>query len=168
MSDRKFELIPLLETSLDRQLRWIGAADTRISLILPLATAMLGTLAALSPSYASWHVGLAICSSAAAGLLVLSIIFVALACFPRTEGPKGSTVFFGGISNLSIEQFQHSMKGMTTEQYETDLILQCHRNAEIAAAKFRWVQKALAFLLLAALPWAISIFLLYVASNDPA
>lgn len=53
------------ETELDRLLGWVRAAESRLALILPLSTAMLGTLAVLLPSASKWTVAGGIAASCA-------------------------------------------------------------------------------------------------------
>jgi hypothetical protein len=155
--------IDYFEKNLARQLAWIQAADTRLSLVLPLSTAMLGTLAVLAPAADNWPIGAAIFASFAVILLSLSIVFCACAAFPRTHGPKGSMIFFGGIAQREAEQYQHAAKSLSDEDYVDNLARQCRANAQIAAAKYTWVKRGLASLFLATLPWALSVYFLYAA-----
>jgi hypothetical protein len=156
--------INTLEKILDRQLAWISRADARMSLVLPLATAMLGALAALAPAPANWEILPAILSSISAILIVLAIIFSSLACFPRTEGPKSSNIFFNGIAGHEAGQYRNIMCEISEDEYIDDKCRQCHRNAQIAKSKFEWIQKALASLFLSVIPWIITVYLLYKAN----
>jgi len=153
--------ISTLEIILDRQLTWVGRADTRISLILPLATAMLGVLAALAPEPCKWNILPAILASISAILILLAIIFSALACFPRTAGPKSSNIFFNGIAGREPEQYKKIMSDVSEDDYFDDICRQCHRNAQIAKIKIEWIQKALASLLISVIPWIVTVYLLY-------
>ena len=122
---------------------------------------MLGALAVLAPRISSWPVFSAIASSYAVIFLVLSIIFAAIASFPRTTGPKASLIYFGGIAALDLEQFSSATNSLTRDDYISDLIKQCHRNAQIAQRKYAWVQRSMACLFISSCPWAISLFELY-------
>ncbi len=155
------QLIDLLEKELNRLLLWIQSVETRMSWVLPLSTAMLGALAVLAPTYTKWTILPAIMSVFAVLFLALSITFSALSSFPRTTGPKGSLIFFGGIVSRELEQYIKAVNGLTKEEYIKDLTQQCHRNAQVAERKFTWIQRALGCLFLSAAPWAISIYLLY-------
>ena len=146
---------------LDRLLGWVRAAESRLALVLSLSTAMLGVLAALAPTASHWTVGAAVSAAFAAFFLLLSIAFAAFASFPRTTGPKGSLVYFGGISARDLPQYQEAIKSRTPEADLADLLGQCHRNAQIAERKYSWIQRSMACLFIAALPWAVSLFLLY-------
>ena len=153
--------IDYLEKELSRILSWIQVADSRIALVLPLSTGMLGAIAVLAPAIKLWSASSAIASSFAIFFLVLSLVFCAFASFPRIDGPKGSVIFFGGIVTRELEQFKSSVKSLDEEMYSDDLISQCHINAQIANIKFTWVRRAMGSLFISFLPWAISVFLLY-------
>ncbi len=153
----------VLEKELSRLLAWIQAAETRIGLVLPLSTAMLGVLAVLAPTFSKWTIFPAIMSAFSVLLLVLSVAFSALASFPRTSGPKGSLIYFGGIASMELEQYQEVSKKLDLDEYIDDLIKQCHRNAQIAERKYGWIRRALGCLFISAVPWALSVYLLYSA-----
>jgi len=150
-----------MEAQLTRLLDWVRAAESRLALVLPLSTAMLGALAVLAPASSQWSVSAAISAAFAAFFLVLSIAFTALASFPRTTGPKRSLIHFGGIVSRDLMQYEAEVKSITSDQYVDDLIRQCHRNAQIAERKYAWVQRSMACLFIAALPWVIALFTLY-------
>jgi len=149
------------EAELARLLEWVRAAESRLALVLPLSTAMLGALAVLAPTASKWTMVSGIAASFAALLLVLSIAFAACASFPRTTGPRGSLIYFGGITDRELKQYKNEVKSMTAESYLEELIRQCHRNAQIAERKYAWVQRSMACLFLAALPWFGALFTLY-------
>lgn len=153
--------IDYLEKELLRLLAWIQVADTRIVFVLPLSTAMLGMLAALAPKITNWSTLSILMVVFSVIFLVISIACLAFATFPRTDGPKGSMIFFIGISNKSREQFRDDVDSFTEEKYIQDLSDQCHINATIADAKFSWVKRSLIFLFLSSTPWFISVYLLY-------
>lgn len=153
--------IKQLEYILDKQLGWIAAADTRLSLILLISTAMLGSMAVHAPKPSSWTILMAIPTSFAIFFLCLSIIFSACASFPRTSGTKGSLIFFDGINSRDINQFISAITSAQESDFREDLIRQCHINAQIALSKFIWVKRGLSSLFFAMPPWALSIYALY-------
>lgn len=154
--------VSFLEKNLARQLAWIAVADSKISFVFAIDMALLGVLAALSPKQAAdWTVATAVFGALAAVACGASLALLSVASFPRTRGPKGSLLFFGGISKRDSSQFKESACELTTEAYLDDLCAQCHRNAEIAESKFAWVQRALLALYLSIAPWAVAVYLLY-------
>lgn len=150
-----------LQYILDKQLGWIAAADLRLSLVLPLSTAMLGALAMYATKPSSWILMTGIPAAFAIFFLCMSIIFCACASFPRTDGTKGSLVFFGGIVSRNISQFQVAAKAVQMSDLQYDLIDQCYINAQIASTKFMWVKRGMASMLAAMLPWAFALYQFY-------
>lgn len=158
--------IEFLERNLARQLTWIAAADSRSSFILAIDTGMLGLLAAVSPKSASaWTVAPAVFAAFAGALSLTSLIALSLASFPRTRGPKGSLIFFGGIAKLEASEYRTAACDLSTEAYIDELCAQCHRNAEIADLKFVWVRRSLLALYLSVMPWCLALYLLYTRAG---
>lgn len=101
-------------------------------------------------------------TASVAGLLLLcSIAALAGATFPRTRGPKRSLLYFGGITSYDSEAYLQQLLAESTDQYLADLARQCHRNAEIAAAKFHLLRLALFALFCSVVPWLIAVAGLY-------
>ena len=156
------QLIAVLEANLTRHLHWIGAADSKAAFAFTMDTAMLGVLAAVAPqTSAAWSIPPAIAASFAAALLLASLLFVSISAFPRTEGPKGSLIYFGGVSGRDLAKFKGELRALTDDGYLDDLASQCHRNAEIATRKYRWVQRSLLSMYMSVLPWAVALCLLF-------
>lgn len=153
--------IDYLEKELARLLDWIKSADTRISLILPLTTAMLGTIAALTPAYSKWTWCIGLSVSVSVVLLVCSLVSISMALFPRTNGPVNSMIFFGGIQTRTLEEFRGEVSNFDEDEYKNDLINQCYINSKIASSKFKWVKKSLIFLMLSSLPWFYTVYVLF-------
>ena len=154
-----------LQYILDKQLGWIASADSRLSLILPLSTAMLGALAAYATNLGVWTLTAGIPAAFAIFFLCLSIIFCACASFPRTTGTKGSLMFFEGIVSRDLSQYSSAVKSAQKGDLQDDLIQQCHINAQIASRKFVWVKRGMASMLIAMLPWAFAIYQFYGMKN---
>lgn len=154
--------ITLLEANLGRQLQWITWSDTKSGFIFTLAAAMVGLLAAVAPDKAAeWSTAQAVSASFAIVASAAALLCLSLAAFPRTDGPKGSFVYCGGIAQREEAEFCQDIVTVTGEEYAQDLARQCHRNAAIACEKFKWVQRALIALYLAVAPWALAVWLLY-------
>jgi hypothetical protein len=119
------ESVDMMEKELSRLLEWIRSADSRLKIVLPLSTAMLGALSLLAPPASQWTVLASITTSFASLFLTLSIAFAALASFPRTAGPKGSLIFFGGIITKDLVQYNVAVREMNMDQYLDDLISVC-------------------------------------------
>jgi len=157
--------IAFLEKEIDLLLGWIKAIERRITLILPLSTTMLGALALLAPKPSEWLVWAGIFSAFAVFFLISSIVCAAISSFPRTDGPKGSLIFFGGIAKKEKEQYKSEIENLSEGKYIEDLIAQCHINAQIAEKKYSWIQKSMACLFFSSLPWSISVYFFYSGTN---
>lgn len=97
--------IALLEANLARQLQWISWSDTKSGFIFTLAAAMVGLLAAVAPDKAAeWSTAQTVSASFAVAAFAAALLFLSLASFPRTGGPKGSMVYCGGISQRDEAQ----------------------------------------------------------------
>lgn len=156
------ERITLLEANLARQLQWIAWSDTKSAFIFSVTAAMVGLLAAASPTgIGTWTTPQAVSASFTVAAAAAAFIFLSLATFPRTDGPKGSLVYCGGVARRDQAQFGDEILKVSIEQYAKDLAAQCHRNAVIACEKFKWIQRAMISLYLAVAPWAVAVWLLY-------
>lgn len=153
--------IHYLEKELERLLNWIQGIESKINLVITLSTAMLGVLAILASEINEWNCEIVLFTSTSTGTLLLGLIFIALASFPRTKGPTGSLIYFGEIQDLELDVYDKKVRELDEEKYVNDLIKQCHRNAQIATIKYSWVKKSILCLFISAVPWLISIYLLY-------
>ncbi|MEQ1856245.1 MAG: Pycsar system effector family protein [Longimicrobiales bacterium] len=157
MSDR----LDLIDRILGRNLDWVAAADGKVAPILAMDTAMLGVMAALVPSASSWRAVPAIMAGMASICLLVSLICLGAATFPRLHGPKESLVFFGGITTVERSKYVERLLAVPPQEIHEDFAEQVHRNAEIAATKFGFVRTAMVFLFAAIPFWLVAIGLLY-------
>lgn len=150
-----------LEQNLDRQIGWVRASETRLSLILPLGTALFGVIAAkldkvpncwCAVFWASW---ISLC------LVAISILFAAISIFPRTRGPADSVVFFGAIATDSASRYADRIDSIDGASYRADLIRQIHRNSEIAATRYLWMKHSMVALLMSFPFWGFAASALY-------
>jgi len=156
------QLLRTLDSTLARLVRTGAIADSRAGLVISSNIGMLGALAAsLSGSLlhtASAWVWLLLVLTAAA--CVASIAMAALAAFPRPGTQPHSLVFFGSIAAMERDTYFDGLRKVPQVQYADDLADQCHRVAALAALKFRWVRRAMATMMAAALPWLACLELL--------
>lgn len=155
----KTQLSSVLETNLSRQLGWIAASDSKAAFGFAVATGMLGIVSSRIPlAPCHWTLLGAVSTSIAGVLCATALMAIAFATFPRTSGPKGSLLFFGGICQRNVEQYRHAVQALSVEEYIADLADQCHRNAELASIKFTWIQRASMCLLCAAPFWVAALW----------
>ena len=156
-----YKIFDLLDRILNRNLQWISAADSKITPVLAIDTAMLSVLAALVPRASKWHALSASMTAICTLLLIVSIICLFLANFPRTQGPKGSMIFFGGISEYDSQVYVEKITCGVSPELLKDLASQCYRNAEIANQKYIFVSWSIILLFLS-LPFFLpAVSLLY-------
>ena len=131
-----------LEASLGRQLSWISAAESRIALIIPLSTALFGSIALKYSSFSQTPCWIQASHWLTLSLLSASIICASIAIFPRTRGPKSSQIFFGGIASQSSDGFIEAIDETSEDSYRKDLAEQVYINAKIAVVKFTWIRRS--------------------------
>jgi len=147
------------ELNLDRLLEWNSRFDNKVLIIFGISTGMLGLLASIMPQPSDWTLFSTISFACAVVPLSLSFVFLKMALYPDTRAPNGSLLFFGTIAQQTCDKFRERWKSQTQEDYLCDLLEQAHRNAEIISAKFQWFRRAFKVLLLAIIPWAVSVYL---------
>jgi hypothetical protein len=146
---------------LSKQLSWISAADSKVTPMFAINTAMLGVLAASISPIANWTIFRAIITTLSAIPLIASMIFLALVTFPRLSGPKGSNIYFGGITTKSENSYVNDMINIEDDVFLKDILTQTYRNAEIAQSKFNHIKKAMALTFLSLPIWLLAVWLLY-------
>lgn len=156
-------LIDRGEASLDRLLEWIRAVDAKTPVVMAIDTAMLGVIAATAPGPDHFCASTWLWIAVGTASLVVSLSLCALATFPQTKGPEGSLIYFGGIASRSLPGYIEAARSRTKAEHLDDLLKQCHRNAEIAASKFKYVRLALFWLVGGILPWLVAVYTLVAA-----
>lgn len=160
------ELLPILEANLARQLHWIASSDTKAAFIFSLTAAMLGLLAAIAPANPSlWTIAPSITTAFTVVSAIAALVFLSFATFPKTDGPRGSLIYCGGVAQRDALQFSDQIHAISPIAYTKDLATQCHRNAVIATEKFKWIQRSMIALYISIVPWALSLWILYSASK---
>ena len=119
---------------------------------------MLGFLATSASSGPNSVIAI-IFAMAAASLLVLSLIYIYRGTYPRTYGPGGSLVYFGSIAEKDSEEFKKEFLAYDLLDHLNDVLEQIHRNSEILNGKFAELKRAYVCMLIAAIPWTISLYL---------
>ena len=156
-----------VDNILQRNLGWVAAAEAKIGPLLAISTGMLGVIAARVPRFNEWHPLGAILVVTASGLLLGSVLCLGFVLLPRIDGPRGSLVFFEGIASRERDEYVESLLARPTMDVIRDLARQCHRNAEIARTKHKYVRTAALLMLVALLPWLLAIAVLYSSPQRP-
>lgn len=144
----------ILEQTFDRQLGWISGVDRRVGFVFAANVAMLGVLVRVAgTTFTDWLLWTAIAGFCIAG----SLVFLGIAMLPDTDGTDLSKIFFGGISNHGVDQYEAEMRKLTRDEYMTDLASQCHVNARIADRKYRFVKWSMWAMSAAVFFWALAL-----------
>jgi hypothetical protein len=151
------QLLRSQETTLTRLVATGTIADSRSGLVISSNIAMLGALIATLSGAALPKAGpllwpLVVLASTGC---VASISMAALAAFPRPGNRPGSLVFFGSIASMDRDEYFARLRNVAQADFARDLADQCHRVAVLAALKFRWVRRAMATMIAAAVPWLL-------------
>ena len=148
----------IAEANLGRLLDWIGRIDTKSSVVLGVGTAMLALLASLAPSPRIWTLQTVIFGATGAVCPLASLFFVYAANYPRVKGSSTSLNFFGGISSKTFREYAKAFMDASAGDHLSDVLEQCHRNAEIISQKFSALKWAYRALLVGVVPWILCLY----------
>lgn len=152
------ERITIEEKNLARHIDWTGRHDSKSSLVLAIATGMLGFLMSSIPDKVALSSITLVLGFLAIVLLAFSLFFIHLGNYPRTTGPS-SLLFFGTVATMEFETYKEKSEILSSEGYYEDLLRQCYVLARIISRKFWALQWAYRTLFLALPPWSICVIL---------
>lgn len=147
-----------MKWTLERQLGWIQSADTKLTILVPVPTAMLGFLSTYVERIPDMTWAVFIPFLLATCLLAAALFLAAMSMVPRTDGPASSGVFFGKIAQATAPEYRAMVGSRTEADYLGDLAGQVHINAEIAAQKHGLIRKAMYCLFIAIAPWLATLY----------
>ncbi len=159
-----FDRHDLLERNLDRQIAWIRASDAKISLLLPINTALVAVLAThlaqanLTPVH--WLFALA-------ASLPCAVSFVAAvrSVMPQPRAPGRSLIYFHDVAAHGRDEFHDRVGALTADEHLRDLAAQVHASAAFASAKMRHARNAYRALFVAVPFWLAALYLLKSAAS---
>ncbi|MBE7416501.1 MAG: hypothetical protein HS128_01935 [Ideonella sp.] len=151
------QLLRSQESTLARLVATGTIADSRSGLVISSNIGMLGALvASLSgKTLLAAGAGLWLVAALTAAACAASIAMAAVAAFPRPGRQSDSLVFFGSIAEMPLDTYFDRLRTVPQMDLARDLADQCHRVAELAALKFRWVRRAMVTMIAAAVPWLV-------------
>jgi hypothetical protein len=153
--------LDLLDKILARNIAWIAAADSKAAMLFAIDSAMLGVLAALVPTTSAWTIWASVIAVLATLALLVCAVLIVWTLWPRIKGPQDSLIFFLGISARSSEAYCDAVLSGSDEATTRDFALQCHRNAQVAAEKFKLIRAAMVAMIIAVPLWLVAIYVLY-------
>jgi hypothetical protein len=159
------ERIRIAESNLSRLLDWVGRIDAKSSVVLGINTAMLGLLAGLAPPphlWTAWTIALA---AITALFPIASLSCVYVVNYPQTKGPAKSLNFFGGIAKRSFREYNDEFMKLSASDHLSDVLEQCHRNAEIVNRKFSALKLAYRALLIGVIPWMACLYYFRIVTD---
>lgn len=154
-----------IEKILSLNISWIKSADSKIPAFIAINTAMLGVIASILPKATEWSILLAIITCFTSILLLGSLVCLIISSFPRLDGPKGSYIYFGGITEIDKEKYITTLIAGVTPDLLKDIATQCYRNAEIAKIKFNYIRWATILIYVTIPFFLLTISLLYGAKQ---
>jgi hypothetical protein len=147
------------EKNLRRQLDWVSRHDLRTSFTITISIGMLGAMFSLAPGFDEWSRELEIFLGCSTLLLLAALFFIYLGQYPLTKSPNRSLLFFATIADNTSDEFIERFRAFSDEDYLTDLLMQAHINAVILTKKFAHIKFGLIFLLLAVVPWSVTLYI---------
>lgn len=144
---------------LERQLQWIAAAEVKIGFVITLDLAMLAALGAIVMDMDKIPLEIGLLFLLTTATLFASILSAAESFKPNLSGPEKSLIFFGKIGCEVSDDYLGLFKQQTDDEHLDDCLLQVHRNAQIASAKFKSVNLAIRWGVVALPLWFIVIFI---------
>lgn len=144
---------------LTRILGFFSRVDSKASVILAVDTGMLGVLVANTPPVRTfdWSMLIVLLPTL---LLAASYWHLYKEAFPNLEGGHDSLIYFREIAKRTESQFIDAFQKQTEDSYLADLLSQVWRNSAILKDKFDHIRHAINFMVLAILPWMVSLAML--------
>jgi hypothetical protein len=153
-----FDRQALLEKNLERQNAWIRNCDTKISMLLPINTALLAVLGTqLDGARLAVHWVLVVATSIPSLISFGSSVMAAMPYLRRTGG---SLIYFGDVASHTPDDYRAGVLSVTQAAHLEDLAEQVHESALLAERKYRHVRTAYVALLIALPFWVAALYLL--------
>lgn len=145
--------------NLEQLLEWNGRYDNKLLIILGINTAMLGFLVSSLPVFIEWTCAMFWSFMATIVALAVSFASLFLGSNPRLVGPEKSLWYFNSICKIKYQEFEKIFLERSFNDHLKDILQQCHRNSEILALKFKYLQWAYLSLLISVAVWVVAILL---------
>lgn len=149
--------IAAAERQLDRVLEFLPRAETKVSVLVAVNTAMLGALAinARTDDFSVAHLGALYL--AVLGLLGISWWKLYSASHPKLDGGHGSLIYFGAIAKRTEADYLAAAKQCTEEEYIEDLLKQIWVVSTFVKEKYHNVRMAFIMTACAVPFWVLAV-----------
>ena len=157
------QLVDTTKYQLTLVLQFFSRVEAKASVVLAVNTGMLGALAGNlpSPQNFQWRMVVAIVPVL---LIGVSDWFLFRITFPDLRGGSDSLIYFRTIAQRTEHKFIEEFMASNTDDYVKDMLGQIWRNSEILSKKFDHLKIAFIVMLIAILPWVVSLAI-FVSQN---
>lgn len=154
--------IDVAKDQLDRVLGFFSRLDAKSSVVLAIDTGMLGFLVAHAPSFLDLQGWTIILPVVTALFITVSIGLLFFSGSPSLDGGHQSMIYFREIARRTEAKYIEEFISTSGEQYLKDILGQVWRNSEILKKKFDHLKWAMRLLIVAIIPWVVSLLLFAV------
>lgn len=133
-------------------LSFFPRAEAKLSVLLGVDLAMLGTLASTLPPIGAWESSV-VAALLAAACLGVSVVDLYRAALPSLEGTGHSLIYFREIAQRTELDYSKLYTSADVEGLIDDILSQTWRNSAILAKKFDCLDSSFRWTALAVLPW---------------
>ena len=146
--------IAVCEANYERLLAFNDRFDAKVTVLLTLATAVLGAVGTVASNLPMEHPLCTLCVSIACVGPLRIVLEISRGSVPRLytrpselphEPPK-SLIFFGTIASLPKPEFARQVSNRSAESHLADLVSQQHINSQILSVKFGHLARAHRFM----------------------
>jgi hypothetical protein len=88
--------------------------------------------------------------------------FVAKTIRARTTNNSASLIYFGHISSMTLQDFQHQFKAASENDLDKTLVDQVYANSEIASKKFKYINESVTSILTSTVALVIGGFIMSI------
>lgn len=138
--------------------------DAMLAVVLGVDTAMSGVFFAKWPAPEKAGPWLVILTIAFALFSALSYLAVYRAAFPNLDSAGRSSVFFGDVAKMTQAEYERSLLDVTDRELAGDIAHQVWRNSSILTVKFKYLRRALGWLMASVVPWTIGLLTISIAN----
>lgn len=147
MSEDKVSRASYLEKLLDRYDHYIATTNTKASIVITLATFIVGGVVLVLVNFDEPGCGTALALTLVLGLIGISVASAASVVYPRlnTSEEQGnenyqSLIFFGAVAERGREEYVEEVVRIEEKNLVEDAAIQVHVLANVANKKFKKLQ----------------------------
>ena len=131
---------------------WINNVDNKVSIFIGIQTAVLSliflrTFDWFVSNFFSMTLTEMVVSFIGFLMLIVSLYYSLRGLFPSVKASDNNSglMFFGEISNCSLEKYKKLIASANEKEYQDELVEQIHTNSLIASVKFSSYKRSVLF-----------------------